>query len=119
MLNILLKAALEHAPEVVVGLFVTILIPFAVRWILANTSAKQQEVIRAGAEAAYLVVEQVSRHTTTKVDDKLALALKVMRDELKVVRSKKDEARAAVALKAVHESVKLGHIPRINGTGPR
>jgi hypothetical protein len=119
MLQILFKAALEHAPELILTLITAILIPFAVRWILAHTSAKQQQVIAAAAEAAYLVVEQVSRLTPTKVDDKLALALRVMRDELKVVRNAKDAAAATVALKAVHESTKLGYVPRINGFGPR
>ncbi len=93
----------QHLGEVLLTVFTALILPLLIRLILANTTAKHQEAIGTACEWAYLLVEQISRKTPNTNDDKLALALKILNDELKVKLSKKDVAKATVVLKAIHE----------------
>lgn len=102
MLEALLKAALEHAPELVIALVVSVVIPFVVKLIRSKTTAEQQKLIGDASNVVYFVVDQIARRTPNQADDKLALGIKLLRDQL-IVKTARDEAMARAALMAIHE----------------
>lgn len=103
MLEHLLKIALEHAPELIVTLFVAILSPFLVKWVAARASLADLDLIIRGADIVVPVIDQVARKTPGKNDDKAVRALEMMVSGLKVARTAKGKERAKLALAARHE----------------
>lgn len=98
---------LPIAQDVLLTLALAIL-PWATKQIIESfKDAKQREAFDAAVNAAYLVVHQISRKTDNKIDDKVAEALKIMKDVLGRNLSKKEVKAATLKIKAKHEAVKF------------
>ena len=73
------------------------------KWLDVGERSKHRELICQIASGAYYIVEQIARKTPGKIDDKLALSLKMIADELGRALDD-DEARAARShLRSYHE----------------
>ena len=106
MLQALFAQTLAHAPEVILTIITAIVIPFAVAWLRANTSKTNLERIAQAADVAYLGVDNIARKTPGKLDDKAALAIDVLRRDLRQKIAKNDEPVVRAILTARHEAAK-------------
>ena len=83
---------------------VTLAAPALAAWAYKRLDTDKYDRLQAGCETAYLLVEQIARRTPADVDDKLANALDVLRNELRLVKTQEDEKKAIVMLRANHEA---------------
>lgn len=104
----LAQNALLNLPETIISVFMMVLVPFLVMWVRARLNIADLEKLIALVDIVYNMVENTSRKTPTTVDDKAALAIKFLRDQFKVVLSKKQEEKVRGLLDARHNVEKKG-----------
>lgn len=98
----LARWAMTHAPDAILLVLTLVVIPFFVRWAREKLTREHLATLSILADVAYDVVDGIARKTPGKLDDKAALALKTIRDQLKVKLSPADEARVQALLEAKH-----------------
>jgi hypothetical protein len=114
-----IAAALALANEAAWPVIV-FLTPWLTRQVLKHMKDKDHHVIfQKAVDTAYCVVHQVSRKTENKIDDKVAEALKVVKDVLGRELTHEEKSKARSLLRAKHEGIKfpklLGAISGIVG----
>lgn len=78
---------------------------FILRLVFKENAAAKEKLVLIAVEVAYNVVNDISKRTENKIDDKIALALGVFRDYLGasgVAPTQADEARAKILWSAMH-----------------
>jgi hypothetical protein len=107
VLSTLFAQALSSAPEIVIALVLAILSPFLVGWLRAKASKAQLEMIVAGADIVYPVVDALARATPGGLDDKAVAGFDVFRKQLRLTLSKKDEPKLRAVFTAKHEAARM------------
>lgn len=87
---------------------VTLLLPvlfFLARLLLKDRADKYESTFKAGVEVAYFLVNNLSKHTDNKIDDKAAVALDALRKYMGTAGAplkQVDEERAKLLFQAMH-----------------
>lgn len=104
---------MENASTIVHDIFniawpiILMLLPVVTALVLKQIKDDKNKSLLADAvDIAYLVVNQISRKTDTKIDDKIGEALKVIKDQMgKKNLKESDVTKATQMLMAKHESI--------------
>lgn len=78
---------------------------FFARLLWRDRISKYESTFSKGVEVAYFLVENLSKHTETKIDDKAAVALKALRDFMGtegMPLKQADEEKAKLLFQAMH-----------------
>lgn len=86
------------------------------KWLETSAGQRHKGTVAGLAEIAYYEVEQISRRTPNKIDDKLAAALKIVAEGLGGKLNKQDESVAVTKLRAMHEKKRLASL-ELDGAG--
>lgn len=82
--------------------------PWFTRQALKHVKDKEhKQTFKHAVDTAYMVVHQISRKTENKIDDKVAEALKVVKDVLGRELTHEEKGKARSMLRAKHESIKF------------
>ena len=102
--------------EQLVALLASVVVPLFLGiggWLWKDSAKQKEEKIAAWIRAAYLITEEVAKLTPTKVDDKIAYALKVLSERLEAAGIKPtaaigEQARATWTAMSGAEKVEAG-----------
>jgi hypothetical protein len=104
---------IQQVVEIMLPLVAT-LVAWAIRqWVATKVKAEHRAMLCTVAESAYWVVAQIARKTPGGLDDKVAIAIKVVVDELKRPLTPAETAIVSNTIKATHEQIR----PEANGVG--
>ena len=91
-------------------------IPWLTKKALDHFKEKDQEkLFQTAVDSAYLIVHQISRKTENKIDDKLAEALKAMKEVLGRELTHTEAIKAKAMLRAKHEGIKFPNLLGVFG----
>lgn len=99
----------EQLLAIISALVVPLLVALAGKF-WGDKKAARLETIKGAIGIAYNVVNEVAAMTTTKIDDKVALALKAFRDALwaqGITPTPREEELAKLGFKAMHGAEKV------------